>query len=265
MIINALFSYGLAAAAVAAAYFGAAYFLKRTGRRVHAGFLISGILAFFAAVFGLYMLIAFAFSESSTAYMGELMPKSVYMISVVVIFFILLGLLRYFILNAALFDRDRERQGVSFLAGFGLAGGTAAAIYCLFMFAYIAFTAATSRFTGITPDGALNFENNETISVITPLYSHVFFILALICYAVLMLEAARFMEKHARYPFSAAKTFGIYLLLTVCESTMACVLIFSRATIAVFVICAVVCAVFAAAVELLYRYRKEQAYDRQFE
>ena len=268
MVINALICYAVSVLISAAAAAAVIFFMKRRGARLSALHMLFGALSFILVIIGMTALMLYAFSENSTAYITAVMPESVYKLSIASAFFIVIGLVRYFAVNAVYFNRYKEENGISFMAGYGLAGSAITALYCLFMLVYVSVTAVSHKFTGMNAGQALTFEGGSNISVFTPLISHVFAAAIFGVYAALIMIIACFMDQHARLPYRKSSTLLMYIITCGCEILMLCVILFAAAKASAAVICTV-CVVIAGlaglALRMLYKYKEELPYNRQFD
>ena len=268
MIINAIACYGASVLIIAAAVFLILLFLKKTGRRLYALHIALGALSFTAVLTGMFILMMYAFSESSTAYMSALMPEAAYKISVAVIFFLLVGLIRYFVINAVYFNRYKQDEGMSFMTGYGLAGCIITALYCLFMFIYVSVTACMHGFIQLYEGQILMFEGGSEISVFTPFYSHIFVAIIFGVYALLVVIIAYFMDQHAKLPYKMHSTFLMYVITNTCEILMVCLILFASSkinTLIISIVCIVIAALAALSVRMLYKYKEELPYSKQFD
>jgi hypothetical protein len=226
-----------------------------------------GVLSFFAVLVGMLALMMFAFANTSTVYMTSYMPEWLYKLAVALLFFGAICLARFFIINAAYFSKGREDKGTSFLVGFGIAGGFAISIYCLYSFIYIAVTALNTDFVELTSESLLKFADSTVISVFTPFESHIYIALVFVIYACLMLIESRFMSQHANLPYKWTHTLIMYLLTSFCEVCMLSIILFSVSSISIIAIAvmALVLVILAGlAVKLLYKYKEELPYNNQF-
>lgn len=268
MIAKALICYALSVIVAVAAVFLLRFYFKKIKMRFSFAHMALGMLSFIAVIVGMLVLIMFAFSEENTAYMTALMSESFYKIAIAVIFFTLICLARYFILNAVYFSRDKESKGTSFLAGYGFGGIFIIAVYCLFSFIYVAYAALTSDFVALTSESVLHFADSTVISVFTPFESHVLITLVFVIYTALMLVTAQFMTQHANLPYKWNHTLVMYLLTSFCEICMTCIFLFAVSRIhyiAIIMIALILAVLSALSVKLLYRYKEVLPYQKQFE
>lgn len=268
LIINAILCYGASVLIASAAIFAVIYFFKKTKRRLSVLHTLLGALSFIAVIITMFLLMMYAFSENSTAYISALMPIGVYKITIAVLFFFAVGLLRYFAVNALYFSRGKEDNGMSFMAGYGLAGASVAALYCLFMFMYVSYSAVTDKFVALTEGQALMFESGAGIAVFTPFVSHIFVIIIFAVYTALTLIIAEFMDQHAKLPYRKRSTFLMYIITNTCEILMTCVILFASSKVSeltISIVCAVIAVLAALALTMLYKYKEELPYSKQFD
>ena len=268
MIINAILCYGASVLIAATAILAVIYFFKKTKRRLSVLHTFLGALSFIVVLIVMFLLMMYAFSENSTAYMSALMPIGVYKITIAALFFFIVGLLRYFAVNALYFLRGKEDKGMSFMTGYGLSGASVAALYCLFMLVYVSYSTVTDKFVGLTEGQALMFESGAGIAVFTPFISHIFVILIFVVYTALILIIAGFMDQHAKLPYRKRSTFLMYIITNSCEILMACVILFASSkvsTVTISIVCAVIAVLAALALTMLYKYKEELPYSKQFD
>lgn len=267
MILNAVLCYLISALIIFAGVTLVYLYFKKTGKTLSLLHSFFGALGFVVMLIAMFVLMLYAFSQSSTAYMTALMPEGIYKITVAVLFFTAVGLVRYFALNSAYFNKFKEDKGVSFLVGYGMAGGVAVALYCIVTLIHLVVCALSSEFTGIDKSVFL-FENGARVSTFEPFYSHIFVALVFVVYTALMIILSVFMQQHATRPYKSGKTLRMYLLINGCEILMICVILFTSAkisTIVIAAVCLVVAVLAALAVRLLYKYEEENPYNKQFE
>ena len=228
--------------------------------------IVLGAISFFVVLLAMLGLFLFAFSEKSTVFMLSYMPEWIYKLSIALLFFGAVCLVRYFVLNSVYFSRDKEKKGTSFLVGFGISGGLAVSVYSLFTFIYVLVTSLTSPLVELTDESVLLFEDSTVISVFTPFESHILLSLFFAIYMCLMLINSKFMTQHSSLNYKWSHTLLMYLLTSLCEVTMLAVLVFSiSASVLAVVITALILAVLSAlCVKLLYKYKEELPYDSQF-
>lgn len=268
MIIKAVLCYGASALIIAAAVFAVIYFFKLTKRRLSALHTFIGALSFVAVLIIMFPLMMYAFSENSTAYMTSIMPEGIYKISIAVLFFLLVGLLRFFAVNKIYFNRYKNDEGMSFMAGYGLAGGILIGLYCLFMFLYVVITSCLHNFSSLTEGQTLLFENGTGISVFTPFSSHIFAAVIFAVYTALIMITASFMDQHAKLPYRIHSTLLMYAITCTCEILMICIILFAWSKTnpaAISIVCTIIAALAALALRMLYKYKAELPYNKQFD
>ena len=268
MIAKALICYALSVVLAVAAVVALCFYFKKANIRLSFAHLAIGTLSFIAVIAGMLFLIIFAFSEESVTYMKEIMSEAFYKIAVAVLFFAAICVIRYFVLNALYFQKERESKGSSFLAGYGLGGVLIIAVYCLFSFIYVGLTALSTEFLTLSSESVLHFKDSTVISVFTPFESHIFVTLVFVVYTALMLITAQFMTQHANLPYKWKHTLVMYLLTTFCEICMTCIFLFAVSRInyiAIIIIALVLMALAGVSVKLLYKYKEVLPYDKQFE
>lgn len=268
MIIKALASYGISVLLTAATAVAFVLFFNRTGIRRRTLHILLGAIVFIAIIICMFFVLMFAFSENSTVYMTSMMDEGTYKISVAIIFFYLIGLIRYFVINAAYFNKGKNDSGMSFMAGYGLTASMIYGLYCLFMFIYISVTACMHKFMGISDGQALMFDDGTGISVFTPFLSHIFIAIVFALYAVLIMIIAYFMDQHSKLPYKKHSTVLMYIITNACEILMISVILFAVSKISpivISVICVFTTALAAVALRMLYKYKEELPYNRQFD
>lgn len=268
MIIKAIVSYIIAAAVPIFSLFLLLKFLNKSGKKISALHTFIGALSFIAVLVGMFVLMIFAFSQNTTQSMTVYMSEGVYKITVSLLFFIALGIARYFLLNALYFNRYKENDGISFFLGYGICGGLVVSAYCIFMFFLVLFTALSSPFEALTDQSVLIFESGAKISAFTPFYAHILFSVIFVLYSVIMLVISMFMDFHSAHPYKKSSTFIMYLLTHICEILATMILLFATTSvspIAIVIIFVCLTVLSALSVKLLYKYKEESAYDKQFE
>ena len=268
MIAKLLICYALAILLAVAGTIALKIYFKKNNIRFSVLNFLAGIASFVAILFAMLMFIMYAFSEESTLYMTAFMSEAVYKIAAAILFLVLVGILRYFLLNAIYFSKGREAQGSSFLAGFGMTGVYLIAFYCLFSFAFVAFTAANAPLITLTLESTLRFADHTIIPVFTPFESHVFVTILFLIYTALMLVTARFMTQHANLPYKWTHTLVMYLLTAFCEVCATAIILFAVAKMSyiwLIVIVAILAVLSGISVRLLYKYKDELPYEKQFD
>ena len=157
---------------------------------------------------------------------------------------------------------------MSFMAGYGLAGASVTAFYCLFMLVYVSYSAVTDKFVELTEGQALMFESGAGIAVFTPFVSHIFVIIIFAVYTALTLIIAEFMYQHAKLPYRKRSTFLMYIITNTCEILMICVILFASSkasAVTISIVCAVIAVLAALALTMLYKYKEELPYSKQFD
>lgn len=268
LIINALLCYALSVLVTVGTIAAFKLFFRRAGLKFRPSHIAIGFVCFAAVMICMFLVLMFAFSENSTVYMTAMMDESIYKISVAIIFFFIVGLMRYFIVNAAYFNKDKNDSGMSFMAGYGITATVIYGFYCLFMFIYILITACTQGFVGISEGQALMFDDGTGISVFTPFFSHIFIAVVFAVYAVLTMVIAYFMDQHSKLPYKKSSTVLMYIITNACEILVISVVLFAISKIspiAISIVCILVTVLAALAVRMLYKYKEELPYDRQFD
>ncbi len=268
LILNSLICYLAAAVIPVIALFFAIKLIKKKGKKISALHTVIGAVSFVVMLVLMFVLMLYAFSADSTEYMSVIMDEAVYKISVAVLFFTAVSLVRYFALNAVYFNRYKEENGISFMVGYGACAGVAVSVYCVFMLIHIAITALSTSFTELSSESVMLFENGARISAFTPFYMHIFIAIIFVMYFALMLISALFMEQHSARPYKWHKTLRLYLLIFFCELLTVLTLLFASSSVSPVIICvialiAVVLATFS--VKYLYKYKEEQPYEKQFD
>lgn len=267
MILSSALCYIISALLIAAGVFFTLFYFKKTGKRFSLLHSFYGGLAFVVMLVAMFALMLYAFSETSTMYMTAMMPEGVYKITVALLFFTAICLIRYFAVNSAYFSNNKTDKGYSFLVGYGLSGGIAVAVYCVFMLIHVLSCAVSSDFIGIE-ESMLLFESGARIDVFEPFYAHVFVALIFIVYTGLMLIMSMFMDQHANLPYKKKTTIMMYSMITCCELLVICIVLFAStkiSAIAIAVISVIIVALAALALRLLYKYKEELPYSKQFD
>lgn len=267
IVFKALVCYAVAVAIPVAAII---FLFKFFGKKFKLSVLhmIIGMLSFFGVIAAMLFLLLFVFSKESTDYMTVYIPEGIYKTAVAALFFALICVIRYFFLNSIYFSKFKENKGTSFLFGYGIAGSVAVAIYCLFMFSYISYCCITSSLVEFSSESVFKFADYTVIVAFEPFVSHILLSVIFVVYAGLMLIQSKFMTEHSNNPFSWKKTFGMFLLLMLCEICMASVVLFAVSRVNYYVIIgisAVIAVLAAFAVKLLYKYKEENPYEKQFD
>lgn len=268
MILNALLCYAVAAALPVAALIAAVLFLKKSGKKISALHTFIGAVSFIVMLAGMFALMLFAFAEMNVVYMTAYMSEAFYKILVTVIFFLAVGVVRYYVLNAVYFNRYKEDNGVSFLLGYGICGGLIISLYCLFMFFLTLCTSLSSPLVQLSEESVLIFESGSNISVFTPFYAHILFAVIFVLYCAFMLVLSMFMTYRSAHPYKWYSTLGMYITIQLCELLAVMMILFASTSIsplALVVIFVLLTVVSALTVKLLYRYKDEQPYTKQFE
>ena len=266
MICKALICYAVSFMIPVIAVFLLAKFSKNK-LRLYPLHMFIGAASFFVALIAMLLLMLYAFSSGTVSYFTAHTPEWLYKVTVAVLFFTAICLIRYFILNAAYFSKNREEQGTSFLIGFGMSGAVAISLYCLFSFIYVGVTAMSSKLVELTEESVFVFADSSVISVFTPFESHIFLSLVFVVYTALMFVQARFMTQHANLPYKWHHTLIMYLLTSFCEVLMLCIVLFAVSKInliALIVMISAITVLSALSVKLLYKYKEYLPYKQQF-
>ncbi len=265
MIIKSLIFYALAVVIGVSLVIGTSFAFKIRKKKLMLLHTFFGALAFILMLVLMFLLMMFAFSENSTTYMSELMPELIYKLTVAFLFFAAVSAIRYFLLNAIYFNNDKINEGESFLAGYGLCGCVLVTLYSLFMF--IMLLSASMRSSLVSFDNnALFFADGSVISSFASPLSVALVSLVFAVYTALCIIIAEFMTQHATLPYSKKSTLIVYLITAFCEHIMISVFLFASVSIiAVIVVSVVMMALAASAVALLYKYKEELPYNKQFE
>lgn len=268
MIFSAIICYILAALLPVAALLLAVRILKKYGKKVYISHSFIGALFFILMLVGMFALMLYAFSKDVVATVTAFVPEGIYKITLALVFFTVIGLIRYFALNKCYFGNFKEEKGISFLFGYGICGGVAISAYCVFMALHILFTSIATPFVSISEQAVLLFENGARISVFTPFYSHIAMSVVFVIYFALMIVIALFMAMHSAHPYKWQATFRMYLLTHLSELLAVVTLLFASSSVnpvVIAVICVVMLVLSALSVKFLYKYQEELPYDKQFE
>lgn len=265
MITKSLIFYALAVIVGILSLVGVAFAFKLRKRKLMPLHILFGALGFILVLVFMFLLIMFAFSENSTNYMTELMPEFIYKLTVVILFFAAISAARYFVLNAVYFNNDKTNEGESFLAGYGFCGAALVTLYSLFMFVMLFTTSLRSSLTSFDKN-ALYFADGSVISSFATPSSVALVSVVFLVYTALCIIIAEFMTQHATLPYSKKSTLVVYLITALCEHIMISVFLFAaKSTLAVVIVSAILVLLAAGAVALLYKYKEELPYNKQFE
>ncbi len=266
MVIKSLIFYALTVIVSVAAFFAILLGMKKRKKQLRPLHMFLGFIGFLVMLALMFLVIIFAFSKSSVLYMTAFLPEGIYKVAVAILFFMLLGIIRHFVLSAIYFDRDKTDEGESFLLGFGFSGGAIVAIYSLFMFFTVLSTAITDKFTQFK-DGTMLFENGSIIAIFTPLYAHILIAVLFAFYSVLCIAISEFMTRLSSYRYKITKTLTVYSIISVCEIITLCSVLFALNALSVL-ICLIVSVASAVVsvltVVYLYKYKEESPYKNQF-
>jgi len=259
--------YFVATLVIVAALVFIGLFFKRTHKKMYISHAFIGAGAFFLVVIGMFILFMYAFSKQNTEYINALMPEWIYKTSIVFIYFAVVGIIRYFALNCVYFNNCKTDKGISFIAGYGIAGGVVVALYCFIMMIHILITSISSELLSF--DGTIFcYDSGARISVLTPFVSHIYVALVFTVYAGLMLVISLYMEQHAALPYKPFATFKMYIITHGSELLIISIFLFLMSKIsalAIALICVVIVALAATALVLLYKYKEELPYSKQFD
>lgn len=265
MVTKSLIFYALAVLVGVLSFVGVSFAFKLRKRKLMPLHILFGALGFILMLVLMFMLIMFAFSHSSTTYMSELMPEFIYKLCVVILFFAAISAVRYFILNAVYFNREKVDEGESFLAGYGLCGCILVTVYSLFMFIMLLTTSMRTTLTSFD-SSALYFADGSVISSFASPLSVALVSVVFIVYTALCIIIAEFMTQHATLPYSKKSTLIVYLITALCEHIMISVfLLAAKSTVAVVIVSVIMVLLAGLAVALLYKYKEELPYNKQFE
>ncbi len=265
MVTKSLIFYALAVIVGAISFVGVAFAFKMRKRKLMPLHILFGSLGFILMLVLMFMLMMFAFSHSSTTYMSELMPELIYKLCVAILFFAAISAIRYFILNAVYFNNNKTNEGESFLAGYGLCGCALITVYSLFMFIMLLSTSVRTTLTSFDKS-ALYFADGSVISSFAAPSSVALVSVVFIVYTALCVIIAEFMTQHATLPYSKKSTLVVYLITALCEHIMISVFLFAaKSTLAVIIVSVILVCLAGCAVALLYKYKEELPYNKQFE
>ena len=265
MITKSLIFYAIAVIVGVCAFVGVAIAFKIRKKKLKPLHIFWGSLGFIIMLILMFLLIIFAFSENSTVYMSELMPEFIYKLTIVIMFFAAISALRYFVLNSIYFNKDKINQGESFLAGYGLCGCVLITLYSLFMFIMLLTTSMRSTLTKFD-ESALYFADGSVISSFAKPSSVALVSLVFVVYTALCIVIAEFMTQHSTLNYSKKRTLIVYLITAFCEHIMISVFMFSaKSTVAVIIVSVIMMLLSGLAVALLYKYKEELPYNKQFE
>lgn len=265
MVTKSLIFYALAVLIGILSFVGVAFAFKIRQKKLMPLHTLFGSLGFVLMLVLMFLLMMFAFSETSTDYMCALMPELVYKLGVVILFFAAISAIRYFILNAVYFNNGKINEGESFLAGYGLCGCTLVTIYSLFMFIMLLSASVRSTLTSFDKS-ALYFADGSVISSFAAPSSVALVSVVFIVYTALCIVIAEFMTQHATLPYSKKSTLMVYIITALCEHIMISVfLLAAKSTLAVVIVSVIMMLLAGFAVALLYKYKEELPYSKQFE
>lgn len=265
MITKSLIFYALAVVVGLFSFLGIIAAFKIRKKKLFPLHMFYGTLGFVIMLILMFLLMIFAFSENSTVYMSALMPEFIYKLTVALLFFAAISVVRYFLLNAIYFNKDKLEKGESFLAGYGFCGCALVTLYSLFMFIMLFTTSVRSELVSFD-ENALFFADGSVISSFASPLSVMLVSLVFVVYTALCIIIAEFMTQHATLPYSKKSTLIVYLITALCEHIMISVFLFaSRSVPAVIIISVIMVLLASGAVALLYKYKEELPYNKQFE
>lgn len=268
MIFSAIICYLAAAILPVAALLLAVRILKKHGKKIFLSYSLIGALFFVIMLVGMFALMFYAFSKDAVAAVTAFLPESIYKIALALVFFTVIGLVRYLALNKCYFGNFKEEKGISFLFGYGICGGIAVSVYCVFMALHILFTSIATPLVSLSEQAVLLFENGARISVFTPFYSHIAISAVFVIYFALMIVIALFMSLHSAHPYKWQSTLRMYLFTHASELLAVLTLLFASSSVnpvVIAAICIIMLALSALSVKFLYKYQEELPYDKQFE
>lgn len=267
MVVKTLIFYALAVIVGIAAIFAVRFVFARRKRRLMPLHMFFGCLGFIAMLALMLLLVFFTFSKEVVISVTGYIHEGVYKVLIGALFFTVISALRYFALNFIYFNRGKTDAGESFLAGFGICGSFMVALYSLYMFIFLASTASGNKLLFIDENGFAfadgsvvpAFENPVTLPLVTVVF---------LVYTALCIIIGEFMTQHAHLPYKTSSTVTVYSITSVCELIMCCTVLFSIAkisTLAIIIISVIVVSLAGAAVFLLYKYKEELPYEKQFD
>ena len=267
MVAKTLIFYALAVVVAVLAIFAVRFVFKRRGIRLMPLHMFLGCLGFVAMLVLMMLLVFFTFSKEVVMSVTGYIHEGVYKVLLGALFFSLISAIRYFALNFVYFNRGKTDEGESFLAGFGICGSLMVSVYSLYMFLFLASTANGNKLLFIDEngfafaDGAVvpAFGNSAAIPLVTVVF---------LVYTVLCLIIGEFMTQHAKLPYKRSSTATVYSITAFCELIMCCTVLFSISkisTVAIIIISVIVVALAGSAVFLLYKYKEELPYEKQFD
>lgn len=267
MVLKTLIFYAATLIVSLAALLGIGYAFKLRGRKLSKLHMTLGGVGFFAMLAAMFALMMAAFSEDAILYITAYMPEGLYKVLVGALFFAVISAVRYFALNLAYFNRGKCDNGESFLAGFGFCGCFLITFYSVYMFIFLAATAVGNTLISIDENGFL-FKDGSVVPAFTQPSAVFLVAVVFIVYTVLCMIIGEFMTQHASLPYKKRSTFTVYSITAVCELIMCCTFLFSIteiSTVAIIIISVLVAALAAGAVVLLYKYKEELPYEKQFD
>ena len=265
MITKSLIFYALAVILGVLTFIGVTYVFKKRQKKLMPLHIFFGSLGFILVLILMFMLMIFAFSPSSTTYMSEFMPELIYKLCVAILFFAAISAIRYFLLNAVYFNNDKTNEGESFMTGYGLCGCVLITVYSLFMFIMLLSTSLRTTLT-FFDKSALYFADGSVISSFAAPSSVALVSVVFVVYTALCVIIAEFMTQHATLPYSKISTLVVYLITAFCEHMMISMFLFAtKSTLAVVIVSVILVALAGCAVALLYKYKEELPYSKQFE
>ncbi len=267
MITKSLIFYALGVLMAVAAVIGVFFAFKLRKKKLSPLHMLFGALGFIVMLILMFLLLMYAFSEETNTYMSAIFPELFYKLSVALLFFAAVSALRFFILNAVYFNKQKLNEGESFLAGYGICGALLVGIYSLFMF-FMLLSASSRSTLEAFDENALFFKDGTVISSFASPSAIVLVVLIFAAYTALCLIIAEFMTQHATLPYKKTSTFIVYTITALCEHIMIAVFLFALSaisTVAIVIISVIMMLLAAGSVVLLYKYKEELPYNKQFE
>lgn len=268
MVIKAILFYLLSIITTAAIAYALVRVFAHQKKQLMPLHIFFGAGCFLVMVVIMLILMRFVFSENAIVFMTSYFPEAIYKIGIALMFFAAVCAARYFILNAVYFNRDKSNAGESFLAGYGICGAVLVSVYCLFMLITVICACVRSNYVSLGNDSTLLFKDGTVISVFLPLSSHFLITLFFALYTALCTIIGEFMNQHANLCYKAKTTFIVYSITAACELIMAATFVFavsSASPVVILIVAAVLVALAVLAVRLLYKYKEELPYEKQFD
>lgn len=267
MIFKTLLFYAIAVIAAVALFIGIRHAFKLRKKTFSVSHMLVGSLFCGVTIALVIILARLGFSEYVKFYVKSWMSTELYQIIVTALFFLLVGLARFFALDFFYFNRSKSDKGESFLAGYGYCGALIVGVYSLYIFIWLSLTSIGNKLTSFE-DGAFLFEDGSVVSTFKGTYASALLVAFFMVYTALCLIIGEFMTQHSSLPYKKLSTFLIYSITALCEILMCSTFYFTVTKVSYIIlilVSVVILALAALAVIFLYKYKEVLPYEKQFE